>query len=660
MASSVDMMETDGEERHGDYFRSFCTPSSPVSYIDTFEFWTGNETLESPAFTPSFSQPRGLVRVDSMCDSFSELSVVRPPVKRPSLHRSKSALVIPVGTKVQERQLDQTQEKKNNYRSTNSATRPAAPTITQHYPRKKNSHESLSAGKIKTVSRRRSVEYDSPTRISIESRNLTLRASEHIERTPRSKVSNNTNREEFPRETFRTPPQQQHRREQIHESRDKTRNRFVTLKSSRYAVSPESLQILTGYYKGGKSKMTNYNQGRPEDNSSHMQDSLEVINKSELPEYLCDSNAALTISLVSPFETLEFNPLLTWNLYGKDELIYGYKNLKLSVGAQYFFSHFPKVQKLSYTSGSLFAYLKSDYTKRITDAVDVLSPLVDHLVPGAFTDNYDNFKAQVEKDSDTFKPLGEKFYEYNRLVKNEDVTYELYLCTFQTPGFLKYHQRLQLFLLWFIDGVQYLNVDEPWEIIVGYEKRMRGSTPVYSVFGYSTFYSFLYFPDKKRARISQFLIFPPYQKKGHAGMMYNALVDILYNRIEVAEIVVEQPNDDFMDMRDKCDMERLLKDSFFKDLIAPISNDVIEKIRQKYKLSKSQAERLVEMSLLRNCKTNDAKLYKAYRIQVKARLYRRNFASLQHTTREEKVAELQKSFKDLESDYRAVLCRLSE
>ena len=40
----------------------------------------------------------------------------------------------------------------------------------------------------------------------------------------------------------------------------------------------------------------------------------------------------------------------------------------------------------------------------------------------------------------------------------------------------------------------------------------------YAIMGYTTVYSFYAYPDKTRARISQMLILPPYQRKGHGGL----------------------------------------------------------------------------------------------------------------------------------------------
>ena len=50
--------------------------------------------------------------------------------------------------------------------------------------------------------------------------------------------------------------------------------------------------------------------------------------------------------------------------------------------------------------------------------------------------------------------------------------------------------------------------------------------------------------------------------------------------------IVEDPNEEFSDMRDKNDMRHLTANGVFKDLKAPIKKDQIEKTAQKFKLTK--------------------------------------------------------------------------
>ena len=50
-----------------------------------------------------------------------------------------------------------------------------------------------------------------------------------------------------------------------------------------------------------------------------------------------------------------------------------------------------------------------------------------------------------------------------------------------------------------------------------YQRALDEGKPQYSIVGYTTVYGFYAYPDKTRARVSQMLILPPYQRKGHGG-----------------------------------------------------------------------------------------------------------------------------------------------
>jgi len=39
-------------------------------------------------------------------------------------------------------------------------------------------------------------------------------------------------------------------------------------------------------------------------------------------------------------------------------------------------------------------------------------------------------------------------------------SWEIYVCEVTTPGFQKYHERLQTFVLWFIDAASFIDADD--------------------------------------------------------------------------------------------------------------------------------------------------------------------------------------------------------
>lgn len=38
--------------------------------------------------------------------------------------------------------------------------------------------------------------------------------------------------------------------------------------------------------------------------------------------------------------------------------------------------------------------------------------------------------------------------------------FEMYSCTIEEPGFRSYHERLQTFLLWYVDAASFIDVDD--------------------------------------------------------------------------------------------------------------------------------------------------------------------------------------------------------
>nr|XP_024219590.1 histone acetyltransferase type B catalytic subunit-like [Halyomorpha halys] len=101
------------------------------------------------------------------------------------------------------------------------------------------------------------------------------------------------------------------------------------------------------------------------------------------------------------------------------------------------------------------------------------------------------------------------------IVDHEMKLYEIYYCTNSTPSFINFHQRLQTFLLWFIDAASYVDMDDSgWNFFVVFEKYHCGDEIRYSVVGYASVYDYYAYPEHIRPRISQVLILPPYQSKG--------------------------------------------------------------------------------------------------------------------------------------------------
>ncbi|TPX64464.1 hypothetical protein SpCBS45565_g05839 [Spizellomyces sp. 'palustris'] len=342
-----------------------------------------------------------------------------------------------------------------------------------------------------------------------------------------------------------------------------------------------------------------------------------------------------------------FHPEFTYPVFGMEETINGYQNLKI---------------KLYYAAGSLATYVGISYDNRresngSQQPDDIMALLSEKIPPGGgIAVDYHEFMRTVQEDEQTFVPFGTKMYEFE---SDGDVSYEVYKCTFKTPGFKEYHRRLQVFLLWFIEGASFLEEnDERWEMALLFERQKKDEKSIYSIVGYATYYPFFHYPDRLRVRISQFIILPPYQARGHGERLYRVLYNDFFQRSDVAEMTVEDPNEAFQDLRDKCDLTWLIQQNAFVDLQPPVPGPTVKELATRFKLSKRQVERCIEMALLQNLKLKDKKAYQAYRMQVKRRIFRQNEEALMGLEKELRLEKLDETYVAVEEDHHRILARL--
>ncbi|CAO3617074.1 unnamed protein product [Cunninghamella echinulata] len=276
------------------------------------------------------------------------------------------------------------------------------------------------------------------------------------------------------------------------------------------------------------------------------------------------------------------------------------------------------------------------------------------------TTNYDAFLQGVQQDITSFKPLGEKVYEYQlENDQGEEEVFEIYKCSLDHPKFREYHRRMQFFVLLFIEGSSYIEEDdEKWEIYTLYQKEKFSDSYIYTFIGYSSAYPFYCWPEQIRMRISQFLILPPYQNRGHGHQLYQTIYEIFSKRSDVCEITVEDPNEGFSDLRDRCDLRYLQEHNAFKDISLPIPQDTIQYLQKQFKLTNRQINGCVEMYLLSKLNKLDKELYKSFRLQVKQRLFKFNYDTLQELEPNVRKEKLHETYCSVEQDYHRLLERL--
>lgn len=119
--------------------------------------------------------------------------------------------------------------------------------------------------------------------------------------------------------------------------------------------------------------------------------------------------------------------------------------------------------------------------------------------------------------------------------------------------------------------------------------------------------------------------------------LYSALYQHCLSRPDVAELTVEDPAEAFEDLRDRNDLRYLVSQGIMEDPQFLQGIGASQKggrvawetaARKKYKIAQRQFDRLLEMLLLKQLDRKNAAKLQAYRLHVKARLYRFNYVSV--------------------------------
>lgn len=397
-----------------------------------------------------------------------------------------------------------------------------------------------------------------------------------------------------------------------------------------------------------------------------MDDPMEA----RLKPYVIDSNEALDIKLIRKEDDLEdddtsFSPEMSHQVFGDSETIFGYKDLQV---------------QLYYSAGSLETYLGMKYTEKLhkgefddVEPDDVFPKLMSKLTPPVY-DNLDTFIKALSKD-EKFKPSGELLHSFTVNDNGNNRQFEVYKADMTCPGFKEYHDRLQMFILWYIDAASFIDVDDDqWHYFNMYEKFTLSGHQRYATIGFATVYQYYAYPNHTRPRIAQVLILPPFQKLGLCANLLRAIYRHYIGSNEVKDITVEDPAIEFQRVRDYVDAINCMKlPSFSREsLIQGFNKDMVNEARDKYKINKRQSRRIYEILRLRMTDLSNEQEYRDYRLDVKKRLnspYKRGLQDMKRLESlgsvaipppEQRIQSLEKEYRSLEEDYKKVIRRLEE
>ncbi len=355
------------------------------------------------------------------------------------------------------------------------------------------------------------------------------------------------------------------------------------------------------------------------------------------------SNEALKVSIADDQGYVSFPPLFTYPIFGDSEQIFGYKDLKID---------------LVFDSITFLPFLKVSYKEKLNDEVDdVTAKLLEFLPKSTIVDDevewVDAFKKEQEELIDYNKEF-ELINTYN--VKNEE--FSIFKTSFQSTEREKTKavdlmKRLQIFVLLFIEAGSYIDTsDELWDLFIlvsNKTKKILGFSTAYSYFKYNGAIEFDSNPNvKKRNKISQFVVLPPYQKTQHGSSLYNSIISYWNGNELVEEITVEDPNEKFDDLRYRNDFKRLFEEGFINQLpknLKTIDNKWFITNANKFKIELNQFKKLVEIGYLY---TENIKLA---RLLIKKRLYEKNRDGLVELELAIRNDKLQTAYESIKQEY---------
>ncbi|OLN93954.1 Histone acetyltransferase type B catalytic subunit [Colletotrichum chlorophyti] len=436
----------------------------------------------------------------------------------------------------------------------------------------------------------------------------------------------------------------------------------------------------------------------------------------ETDEWSANATESLNISLIAPSDgatkqIASFNPKFTYSIFGDDERIFGYKDLRIN---------------LRYRAFDMRPHVQVSWGKKFqsvgeTEAADVEATLKEHLPLVAFQPARD-FDTGAKSQPDDWSPPGALHSSF----EDKDGTYEVWKVSLTDPAARQIVNRVEVLVPLFIEGGSYIareadNEEDPWKvpedanrwtIFFLYRKQASAETSgkaLYTFVGYSTVYRFFCFrpptppstewdlPKEEfnlleelpcRSRLSQFLILPPFQGKGIGARLYKIIFEHYLKSPQTLELTVEDPNEAFDDMRDLADLTFLRTLPEFskvkintsitlpnppsgtvpKDLV---DQELLKGLRQSTKIVERQFKRLIEMHTMSQLPNSvrvgfseekkpkptkeEKHHYHLWQLYVKQRIYRQNADVLGQLDLTERSEKLNEALSSVELEYARLL-----
>jgi len=316
------------------------------------------------------------------------------------------------------------------------------------------------------------------------------------------------------------------------------------------------------------------------DTTSKTKDENQIITEANAINDACQINANKIIYFKIVKDETEFNdfqnmnlensfqPTYTYELFA-NEIIHGYKGLKILI---------------SLTPKTFYAHINIQYSEKMSVNDDVENILAEHFKE-RFTRNKDTFISKLKEEIEK-TPKGKLIYsENNRSIYNIDILGDDYTDE---------NYSIQALCTFFIDAASFIPVETNfWGYFLIMENIDNNKN--WKTLGICSYKNFHIELNKYFTMLSQFMIFPPYQRKGIGTFLLEHIYKYLFNEDkECLEIMTEDPSIEFILMRDYTICKIITNEKLIDELINLIKERVIEskEVFDKFKLEKEDIKNI--------------------------------------------------------------------
>ena len=316
------------------------------------------------------------------------------------------------------------------------------------------------------------------------------------------------------------------------------------------------------------------------DTTSKTKDENQIISEANAINDACQINANKIIYFKIVKDETEFNdfqnmnlensfqPTYTYELFA-NEIIHGYKGLKILI---------------SLTPKTFYAHINIQYSEKMSVNDDVENILAEHFKE-RFTRNKDTFISKLKEEIEK-TPKGKLIYsENNRSIYNIDILGDDYTDE---------NYSIQALCTFFIDAASFIPVETNfWGYFLVVEN--IDNIKNWKTLGICSYKNFHIELNKYFTMLSQFMIFPPYQRKGIGTFLLEHIYKYLFNEDkECLEIMTEDPSIEFILMRDYTICKIITNEKLIDELINLIKERVIEskEVFDKFKLEKEDIKNI--------------------------------------------------------------------